>query len=157
MAKLAHRDFKPLADARAVLVAKADEGSVEEFDQIIGDLTYDEAEELAEKLAEKMAGHDDVARVKVLVSRAEKGATLNKPVVETEGDRSAREEDTGVAEGAQEGLKSDAPSAEGGDGSDGKGSDKPTAGHAKASVSGGGETWKARIRDQQPKIRGLGL
>lgn len=66
---------------------------VDTYDEIIEDLTYDEAEDLSEKLA----GVAEVDGIVERVRRAEKGATLNKPVVEPEGDAKDGEAKDGAA------------------------------------------------------------
>jgi hypothetical protein len=179
-AKLADENFSALADARASLEnAGGVAVSLGEYDEIVGDLTYDEAEELAQKLM----GGGDADRITELARRAEKGATLNKPVVEPEtgtvdteedppaagitaaGEEPKGEEDAGTPDSSGGGVKArDTASGASAGGETWKARiERPGADEAweaeieRHKTSPGGETWKARIRSQRKKIRGLGL
>ena len=127
------RDFTPLRKGRDLLDTAESPMTTGEFDAILTDLTFDEAEELSDKLKHA----DDAATVADFVERAASRATLNQVVRDGTG---------ALQTAATERKAARAPIAKAGKGSAG--------GKGQGVVP---ETWKLRISGQQKKIRGLGL
>jgi SpoVK/Ycf46/Vps4 family AAA+-type ATPase len=121
-AKLADPKFAALK--KAVEKLESAKQKVPDLTEVIGDLTYGEAEDLAAEVA----GVTTIRPLRELITRARTRATLNKPVLDSEGSS------------VQATTTSGRPETE--DETSGKG--EP-------------ETWKDRIRSQQSDIRGLGL